>query len=140
MVEAGGQAVDAAEVHLVFDPTVLSPVDAQGNPTARMEGGSALPSEIVNAVDSATGKAAYASGDLTGPGASGTFLLARLRFRALANSTRVQIRFSGDPGEMCDVAYDGESVLGYVKGAQLVTGPTATPVALVRLPLLLKGR
>jgi hypothetical protein len=115
-------------------------VDAQGNPTVQMEGGSALPSEIVNAVDSATGKAAYASGDLTGPGTNGTFLLARLRFRALANSTRVQIRFSGDQGEMCDAAYDGESVLGYVKGTQLVAGPTATPVALIRLPLILKGR
>lgn len=84
---AGGNTVDAAEMRLAFDPSVLQVVDAAGNPTTVISMGSSLGTALRNTVDNSTGAIRYAAGaTFGGAPASGTFTLATIRFRAVALS------------------------------------------------------
>lgn len=52
---AFGQAVDAVAVHLDFDPSVVSVVDAAGMPAAEVSAGAGFPDVLINRVDNAGG-------------------------------------------------------------------------------------
>jgi len=112
-VDSGTQPVDAAEVHLDFDPAYLQAVDMNGNPTDVLELGSALEAEMQNHVDNATGAIDLAAGTF-GEASSGSFTLATVYFHALqvTNQSGTSLTFVSRQGSSTDVAYDAQSVLG----------------------------
>jgi len=81
-VLTGEQGIDAAELHLRFDPAVLELVNVRV--------GERLPVPIVNEADELTGRIDYAAGTLQGL-ASGTFELVTLTFRALQPFDRLPL-------------------------------------------------
>lgn len=94
-VQTGGRQVDAAEVHLTFDPTILQIVDAAGRPATQLEPGTALGQVIRNGVDNLGGTVHYAAGaKFEDPPATGDFELAGLYIkpvRAIRDGTEVTI-------------------------------------------------
>jgi len=89
-VEAGEGQVDTAEVHLQFDPIHLQVVDVTGG----NEAGSPLTSVSQNVVNNETGRIDYtAQTPLGGAPATGSFIVAKIQFTALAQTTATTIGF-----------------------------------------------
>jgi hypothetical protein len=116
-VVAGSQPVDGAEVHLDFSPLLLRAVDVQGNPVSQLVGGDTFNLTLANSVDNATGEIDFAAGTIGSP-ASGTFVLATIRFEALAGTAPegTPLDFVEREQNPTDVAYRGESVLAGANG------------------------
>ena len=112
VIEAGDQPVDGAEAHIDFNPDYLTVVDADGNPTNSIIGGSALPTELQNSVDNSQGTIDYAAGMLVGTPPTGTFTLATIRFKAVAEISETPIVFSFTSPRKTDVVFEGQSILG----------------------------
>jgi len=125
MVLAGSQPVDAVKVVVTFPTAYLNILS--------VEQGTALPWITGNAFDNGSGTFYYEAGrSLAEPPPTGTFLLARIRWRAMAlNPAGAVVDF--DPGN-CAVAYAGydrkRSLYGAVVGIFIETPtPTATPTS-----------
>jgi hypothetical protein len=89
-VKAGTGQVDTAEVHLAFDPTQLQVVNVIGGSGA----GSPLTIVSKNVFNNGTGRIDYMA--QTPPGgvpATGSFIVARIQFTALAPTTATTIEF-----------------------------------------------
>jgi len=133
-VEAGAQPVDSAEAHINFDRNYLRVVDASGNETNSIIAGSALPITLTNSADNAAGTIDYAAGTFS-EAPTGTFVLATIRFKAIAPVNDSLLAFVTTPPRQTDAAFGGVSVLsGTVNGHITVSGietttPTATPTA-----------
>lgn len=103
MVEAGDQVVDAAQVGLNFDPSVLQV-------TALYDGGT-LKSGLLSRYDNSVGTIEYAAGTLSNfP--SGTFTLLTIEFEVIATSTGSSLSLQGGMGLENGATYAGTSVLG----------------------------
>ena len=107
-VDAGSQLVDAVDVYLSFDRNYLRVVDASGNETNSIIPGSTLPLVLQNTADNSTGRITFSAGKQLGsPSPSGTFTLATIRFKAMAQTTGTTVAFLAGT----DVFYQGDSVL-----------------------------
>jgi parallel beta-helix repeat protein len=111
-IHSGGQPVDGAEAHLNFDPTVLQVVD--------LARGTALPQVMQDAYDNHAGTIDYSAGLLAGTPPSGSFTLATVTFRALAETEGTVIPFITTAPRKTDVAYQGRSVLDAQRSARIV--------------------
>ncbi|NOZ27514.1 MAG: hypothetical protein GXP39_05605, partial [Chloroflexi bacterium] len=118
VADAGTQPVDAAALHLDFDPTVLEVVDAAGSPATAVEPGMRLPTVLLNSVGPARGWVDFLAGSLGGSPAGGQFLVARLRVRVLAAES-TWVRFSFSDWRPTDVMYRGDTVLESVQAAEI---------------------
>jgi hypothetical protein len=126
-VVAGSQPVDGAEIHVDFNPVYLQVVDAGGNPVTEIEPGTALDVALLNNVNNAQGQIDYAAGKLTGTPPSGTFVLATIRFKALAGTGggSTPLTFVSRGGSPTNVTYAGDSVLtGVENGGVVISGGT----------------
>ena len=133
VADAGVQPVDAAELHLDYDPAVLQVVDAAGDPATEIEPGTALPTVFLNSVDPARGWADYLASSLGSSPASGEFTVATLRFKVL-QAGKTWVRFSFSDWRLTDATYQAQSVLGSVEAAQV----QATARYDIYLPVIVK--
>ena len=83
VANAGGQPIDGGSFLLHYDPSILTPVDASGNPAGISEPGLALPSVLTNWVDARGGAIGYTASIMQGTPPSGQVVLTTLNFRAL---------------------------------------------------------
>jgi len=126
-VVAGTQQVDGAEIHVDFNPTYLQVVDAGGNPATEIEPGAALDAALLNSANNAQGQIDYAAGKLTGTPPSGTFVLATIRFRALAGTGggSTPLTFVSRAGSPTAVTYGGGTLPTSVEnGSVVISGGT----------------
>ncbi|HIQ06310.1 MAG TPA: hypothetical protein EYH31_11615 [Anaerolineae bacterium] len=126
MVHAGTTNLSAASVGVDFDPVYLVVVDESGNPTAEIIPGTSFGTVIVNRVDNTAGQIRFAAGSLgaSQPKPSGTFVLATIRFKALASTNGTPLTF--EPSPITDATDEnGVSVLG----------GTVPGVVIIRLPV-----
>ena len=110
VIHAGTQPVDAVQAYIAFPAGILRVVDAAGNPTDRVQGGTAFTLELTNSVDNSTGLIRYAA---TVPGGSrtGDVVVATLRFKAMQPSALGYLRFGVWEPTRTDVTYLGQSLL-----------------------------
>ncbi|HET9492930.1 MAG TPA: SpoIID/LytB domain-containing protein [Chloroflexia bacterium] len=121
IANAGSQPVDGAAFVLNFNPSVLLPVDAQGDPTGGVEPGASLPSVYTNWVNP-QGAIGYAAGTLQGDAPSGSFVLATVRFRALQAGSSL-VDFATGPSPHVQLTYGGAGLLASVSGLALNVVP-----------------
>jgi hypothetical protein len=134
-VVAGAQYVDGAEIHLYFSKTYLQVVDSAGNPVGQIEDLSGWNAPLANAVytDTEPARILFAAGILgSGAKPSGTFPLARIRFKALwgTGGGSTPLVFGTELPYKTDIYYGVTSVLGGVEnGSVTISGetPPATP-------------
>jgi len=120
IIKSGSQAVDGVEVHLDFDPAVLGVRDEAGQPAESIIGGTALPDELLNLVDSEQGRIDYAAGVLQGPLPSGTFVVATVPFEVLAaHPSDVLLSVVTALPRKTDITFEGASTLGAYAGARV---------------------
>lgn len=115
-VEAGTQTVDGAAAYLTFDPELLEVVSVTA--------GTSLSVELRNDYDNTEGRVNFAAGKLSAfP--SGTFTLATVRFRALAETASTGINYTNDnPLRASDATFGGQSVLNATEPAGVtITDP-----------------
>jgi hypothetical protein len=132
--DAGGQPVDALDIHLDYDPAVLQLVDASGMPTTEMEAGTALATVLLNRVDSAYGWVDLVASSLGASPAGGEFIVGRLRLRIL-KAEPTWVRFSFSNLRTTNVAYRGAPVLGGVEAGHV----QAAGQRFLYLPVALKN-
>jgi len=114
--DAYSYPVDAVQLYLNFNPAILQVVDVAGDPSTEIEGDyNKLDVPLMNVVDNTVGTIRFDSGNLGGPPPTGTFTIARIRFRALALATASPVSFV-DPTDIFSV---GVSVLSSTAGAQV---------------------
>jgi hypothetical protein len=129
-IAAGSQVVDAADSYLSFDRNYLRVVDASGNEANSITPGTALPVVLQNSADNSQGRIAYSAGkQLGGVSPSGDFILATIRFKAIAATPGGGTAIAFQSGT--DAFYQGDSVLG-----TLVNGAVSAGYR-VYLPILL---
>jgi hypothetical protein len=129
-VLAGGQQVDGADAVVGFDPQYLRVVNAGGQEVNQIEAGSALSTALRNVVNNQNGRIEYSAGQLEGDPPTGTFELAVVRFKLIAEPpTATEIAYLAGT----DVSHQGASVIG-----QLEDGQVLTPEHVTYLPLLIK--
>jgi hypothetical protein len=134
-VSASSQPVDSVDSYLSFDRNYLRVVDASGNETSSIIPGSALPVILQNSADNSHGRITYSAGkQLGGVSPSDDFVLATIRFRAIAvtgiGGTNVSF-LSGT-----DVFYQGNSVLGSTSDGNV----QITEAVLLKGHVALQGR
>ena len=144
-VVAGSQQVDAAEIHLSFSQTYLQVVDAAGNPVQQIEDLSGWNAPLANQVYTNTEPARilFAAGILgAGTKPSGTFSLARIRFKALSGTGggSTLLVFGTVPPYQTQIYYGVASVLGGVEnGSVTISAPTPSGHS-VFLPIVIRQR
>ncbi len=111
-VQAGAAFVDGAAAFVDFDPTKLQAVN--------ITGGGELPDGLTIRADNSVGELDFAAGNLGGY-PTGTFTLATIKFRALAQGTTPLVFGSRQPRNT-DATYGGASVIGSATGAQVSVG------------------
>jgi hypothetical protein len=150
-VVAGAEQVDGAEIHLTFSQTYLQVVDAAGNPVGQIEDLSGWNAPLANAVytDTEPARILFAAGILgSGTKPSGTFPLARIRFKALSGTGggSTPLVFGTVLPYKTDIYYGVTSVLGGVENGSVTIieeTPTATVTPQMRLaflPLVIRQR
>jgi len=136
-VRGGSYQVAGVSACLSFDPAYLHVVDAGGNEANDITPGAALPRTMRNSADNALGRIQFeAAMDLGGAPAGGTFVLATIRFKAIAAtpSGGTGIVFLGG-SDVLDS--QGNSVLGSTSNGSVVVVPVAAGPR-VYLPMVLK--
>ncbi len=127
-IDAGTQPVDGVQAFVNFDPALLQIVDAADQPTDRVVGGTALDAELRNRADNVAGQIDYAAGKLTGTPPSGSFIVASLRFKALALTPGTLLTFEFSGSRLTRATYQSALILGTANGGTVViANPTATP-------------
>ena len=119
-VDVTQASVDQATVSLGFDPNLLVVVDAQGQPTARIDAGSLL-QVVTNTVDNAAGTIDLVTAQATTP-LPGDFKLGSIRFRALAEAPApgTSLYFHRWPGRYTDLFHSGASILTTHSNGQVI--------------------
>ena len=109
-IQSGSQLVDTAQASLNFDPAVLSVVEVQPGP--------ALPILLQNSSDNQAGTIDFSAGALPpAQPASGTFVLAQIKFRALAPVPSTSLVFQSKMPRQSGAFSEGMPVLA-LNGAQ----------------------
>jgi hypothetical protein len=110
---SGPDSVRGASAYINFDKTKLQ--------VQSITPGAALNTVLQNEYDNVAGAINYSAGKLTGTMPTGTFTLATIQFKALAQtSTPTLLTFVSTPGRVTDVITTGSvSVLGTVTGGQV---------------------
>ena len=147
-VATGSQPVDAAQAVLTFDPAYLAVVDAGGNPATSITPGSAFNYNLANTANNTTGQIEYVDGQLGGDPIHGTFVLASIRFKALAATTGTPVRFVLTPPRQTKLTLAGDNVLdaandglytistdGTLAGTIRIQSRPAPPSGLLIVPL-----
>lgn len=136
IVDAGAQPVDAAQIYVDFDPSCLVVVDAVGNPSGTIVPQTGTFGNVTaNAVDNSLGQIHYAANIPSGPPATGAFVVATMRFRALSPTWGTPVNFHFGAPRHTEVTLAGAPLLGaVVNGNVLILAaeagtPTATPTA-----------
>lgn len=135
LINAGGQPVDGAEVHLDFHPSYLQVVDGGNQPAGEIQSSGVFDIAIQNHVDNAAGHVDFAAGTFTNP-PTGSYVLATVRFKALAGTggQSTPLTLVTDLPRKTDLMYRGQSVLAQAHdGDVLVSSLSSFPVY---LPLL----
>ena len=136
-IDAAGQPVDGAEVHLDFHPLYLQVVDSGNAPAGEIKSSGVLDIAIQNHVDNAVGQIDFAAGTFTSP-PTGSYVLATIRFRALASTDgqSTPLTVVQELPRKTDLMYRGESVLAQADGGEVfIAAPSSYPVY---LPLLIQ--
>jgi hypothetical protein len=136
-IDAAGQPVDGAEVHLDFHPLYLQVVDSGDAPAGEIQSSGVLDIAIQNHVDNAAGQVDFAAGTFTNP-PTGSYVLATIRFKALASTDgqSTPLTIGTELPRKTDLMYRGESVLAQADGGEVfIAAPSSYPVY---LPLLTK--
>jgi hypothetical protein len=144
MVDPSSQPIDAAQVYLDFDPAVLQVVDSNGGLATSVTLGPLLGNGggwkqvLLNEVDNAAGRLGVAGGKglpaRGGMDASAEFVLATVRFKAVAAAAETQVTFDledADSLQRSKMFSGGVEVTGGGPGATLTitsTGAMPTPV------------
>ena len=111
-VQADGQPVDGTDAVIGFDPQYLRVVDANGQEVNEIEAGTELEIVLRNVVDNQNGRIEYSAGQLEGDPPVGSFDLALVRFKLIAEPpVATEIEYLTGT----DVVYMGESVLGQLQ-------------------------
>jgi hypothetical protein len=156
-IVAGAQPVDGAEIHVYFSRTYLQVVDAAGNPVQQIEDLSGWNALLANHVytDTEPARILFAAGILgAGTKPTGTFPLARIRFKALRGTGggSTPLVFGTVLPYQTQIYYGVTSVLGGEEdGSVTISGqtppvtptPTLTatpPMRTVFLPLVIRQR
>ncbi|MEO0595625.1 MAG: Ig-like domain-containing protein, partial [Chloroflexota bacterium] len=118
-VQAGQQAVDAAEVHIDFDPAFLQ--------VTNVVGGTMLELPIQNTSDNNNGTVDYVAGTFQQPFPTGTFDLVTITFTALqaTETTGVNIAPLVFPRQT-QVTFNGNDILTQATGASVTISENAT--------------
>ena len=105
--------VDGAAIYIDFDPTCLMVVDSAGNPTDQITPDPSLGIVFTNQVDSALGQIDYVAGATLPPAPVpvGSFVVARIRFKALAATADTEVRFVVDAPRRTRTLCEGEATL-----------------------------
>jgi clostripain len=107
--EAGDQPVSGIDAFVDFDPTYLE--------VQSVTPGSSLPTVLENSYDNMAGTIDYSAGKLGAPFPTGTFTVATIQFRALAQtSPNTALTFSIDPPRQTRADYAGDDVTGTLTG------------------------
>ncbi len=124
-VRAAAQSVDGAAAYLNFNPAFLRVVS--------ITEGNALPIIQQSSYDNAAGQVNFSAGTLANfP--SGTFTLATVTFKALAQTTSTSLTFNTTSIRKSDVTFNGSSVLaGDTNGTVMITNSNK-----ISLPLLFR--
>jgi len=133
MIEAPVQPVDSAAVYIDYDPVFLIVVDEFGNPTNQVIPGPALPAVFQNNADNGLGDVNYVAGAALPPVPPpvGTFLVATIRFKALAqNAGGTGVTFVFNPPRRTLTLYEGVlNLRGHTNGLVYISSVTPTPTA-----------
>jgi len=106
-LNTGSQPVDSVDSYLSFDRNYLRVVDVNGNETNSIIPGTTLPVVLQNSADNSQGRITYSAGkQLGGVSPSGDFVLATIRFKAIAVTGGTNITFLSGTG----VFYQGNSL------------------------------
>jgi len=126
-------AADTVELHLAFDPSALQVVDEQGQPAEQIEGALAMPFVVYNQADNVLGRIDFCATTPLTEAKSGSFVVARIRLKAVATSSGMWARFLRNQWPYTEVSYQGEGLLRRFAGASIGVDPR--PVNRVYLPV-----
>ena len=127
-VDPAGVPVDGAQAYVNFDPTYLQVVDAAGNPVSSITPGSTFGQVVQNNVDNTAGQIDYAAGRQPGdPSVTTDFLLATIRFKALAAVSSTPLTFNLSSPRLTQLSNAGSAVTSdKVNGSVSIAEPSAT--------------
>lgn len=125
VADTGSQAVDGGAFVLKYDPAILAPVDANGNPATGALPSIALPSVMGNWIDRTGGAVGYSAGMLQGQPPQGQVVVARLRFKVLAAPQwlSTNLSFASAPSGYMQLTNGGVNLLGKAVGTTLTITP-----------------
>lgn len=125
LAQTGTQPVDGASFIFKYDPAVLSPVDAAGNPASIMEPGLALPSVMGNWLDRNGGAVGFSAGMLQGEAPAGEIVLARLRFQVVSRpvSGSTSLTFQTGATNLMQLTNGGLNLLAEAQDASVSITP-----------------
>ncbi len=112
--QAGNQQVDAVDVFLDFNASILQLVDEEGNPTGRVAPGPGLSVVLQNQVDNEAGRIAFSAGrDPQAEGPEGDLLIAILRFKAVVpiSGAALPMAFSNELPRLSGAYFNGEQLV-----------------------------
>lgn len=119
-VNTGAKLIDAAAAYLDFDPAILA--------VTGVLPGSALATVLESSIDNEGGKMGFAAGTLTAA-ASGSFLLATVRVRALSEGS-TQVALHENPPRRSEVTYAGTALQTGLRGSSIAVRFSNTAVSL----------
>jgi hypothetical protein len=117
-----GQAIDGGSFILKYDPSMLVPVDASGNPAVSSEPGLALPSVLTNWIDPTGGSIGYGASMLQGTPPAGQVVLTTLRFRAV-KAGPASLGFAPLSSAFMQLTNGGVNLLSNAAGLTLTVTP-----------------
>lgn len=133
-VDSGTQQVDGAQAFVNFDPDFLQVVDEDGNPGSAIIGGTAFQYEFLNEVDNAAGTINYAAGSMSSI-PSGTFILATIRFKAIAETENTVVAFNLTSPRETKITFGGNNLTFSVLEGSVITGyENYLPLVIKRYP------
>jgi len=129
-MHAGPQPVDGVEVHIAFDPALLTAVDGDGEPTDEITSSPPLTQVYQNAVDPDAGMIHYAAGVLGGDAPDSSFIVATIRFKVKRDAAGDSwVLFLFDEMHPTAATYRGEMVLADVEGSHVIVTGVPTPTS-----------
>jgi len=129
-------SADTVEFHLDFDPGILQVVDSRGRPATQIQSGDAMPLVAYNRADNGIGRIDFCATTTEPGGKAGTFTVAKIHFKAVAQSRGAWVRFTRDQWPYTEVAYQGKALLRRYAGAEITVG--AAPVGRNFLPVVMR--
>jgi len=131
--EAGDQPVSGISAFIDFDPAYLEVVDADAETGGiQITPGSTLTMVMLNEADNSIGTIDYSAGKLGEPFPTGTFTVATIQFRALAQTSPItSIIFSTDFPRETVVDYSGNDVTGTLTGGTVCISEATVDISVV---------